>query len=390
MRPWMGALAATAAIAMLPAATALAADGDPSVVEFKLPDKATAQKLIDQGFDLADGVDQSHPGFVQATIVVTPEQQAQLEAMGYPAVNTIQTPADVDALRADRQAAIDAENAAKEALKDAAASGKSKKAAVGTVRAQRADYWEDAGGRWLSVEGTTTEAKVTAPRTYSGPQLVASWYAADGTQVGSGNLQPYLDTDVTPVAPYLYHVTRFRLGDASTVGTPMPAFIRIAAPNGDVAQLDVKKWVGNGAPQYPQGFQQDFNTHYVDPQEGYRRITDLAALNQDIAQVYELPNKTPGYQRKAQTVVGISTLYTGQTTTPSAAEQATAVVVTSNAWGHEGGNDINIRLVNPSGSDEPLQVGVNGMAIRVYLATDGTGAVTSTAADVVNAINDSP
>ena len=174
---------------------------------------------------------------------------------------------------------------------------------MGTVRAQRADYWEDAGGRWLSVEGTTTQASVTNPcpvvnnRTqcsYTGPQLVASWHDGQGRQLGSGNLQAYLDTDVTPVAPYLYHVTRFRLGDATTVGTPMPSFIRIAAPNGDVAQLAVKKWVGNGAPQYSAGFIQDFNTHYVDPQEGYATMESLAAQYRDVSQVYDLPNKTHG------------------------------------------------------------------------------------------------
>src|SRR3954447_21485284 len=390
MRPWMGALAATAAIALLPA-SALAADGDPSVIEVKLPDKAAAQHLIDLGFDLGDGLDQSNPNFVKATVVVTPDEQAQLTAMGYPTVDTIQTPADVDALRADRQATIDAENAAKEALKDAGASGKSKSATVGTVRAQRADYWEDAGGRWLSVEGTTTEAKVTAPRTYSGPQLVASWYDAQGNQIGSGNLQPYLDTDVTPVAPYLYHVSRYRLGDASTIGTPMPAFIRIAAPNGDVAQLDVKKWVGNGAPQYSQGFLQDFMTHYVDPQESYKLMSDLAAQYPNIAQVYDMPNKTAGYQRKAQAVLGLKTAYTNATGSigqvppltqnnpplpapnpgESAAErQAQAVVVTSNAWGQDGGNNVGIRLVNPGAAGEPLFVGVNGSMIRVNLATD--------------------
>src|SRR4051812_25273209 len=314
MRPWMGALAATAAIAMLPAATALAADGDPSVIEFKLPDKATAQKLIDRGFDLADGIDQSHPGFVQATIVVTPEQKAQLEALGYPAVHTIQTPADVDALRADRQATLEAEKAANEALSNAASSGKSKSAAVGTVRAQRADYWEDAGGRWLSVEGTTTTATVTPPRTYKGDTLTAAWYDAQGNQIGSGNLQPYLDTDVSPVAPYLYHVTRYRLGDATTIGTPMPAFVRIASvEHGDVAQIDVKKWVGNGAPQYAAGFLQDFMTHYVDPQESYKLMSDLAAQYPNIAQVYDLPNKTNGYQRKSQAVLGLKTPYTNAT-----------------------------------------------------------------------------
>ena len=140
MRPWMGALAATAAIAPMPA-SALADDGQ-SVYEFKLPDKATADQLINLGFDLGDGLDQSQPGFVKATIVATDAEKAQLEAMGYPAVDTIQTPADVAALRADRQATIDAENAAKDAIDGA---GKSTKSAVGTVRAQHADYWEDAG-----------------------------------------------------------------------------------------------------------------------------------------------------------------------------------------------------------------------------------------------------
>src|SRR3954471_10419984 len=195
MRRWMGAIAATAAIALLPA-SARAEDGQ-SVYEFKLPNKATADQLVKLGFDLGDGLDQSQPGFVKATIVATASEKAQLEAMGYPAVATIQTPADVDALRAARQATIDDENAAKDALEGA---GKRTKSAVGTVRAQHADYWEDAGGRWLSIEGTTTQASVTPPRTYSGPALVASWYDAAGTQVGTGNLTAYLDTDVTPVA----------------------------------------------------------------------------------------------------------------------------------------------------------------------------------------------
>ena len=126
----------------------------------------------------------------------------------------------------------------------------------------------------------------------------------------------------------------------------MPAFIRIAAPNGDVAQLAVKKWVGNGAPQYAAGFQKDFITHYVDPQEGYAKITSLATEFSNIAKVSDLPNKTAGYQRKAQTVLGIATPYTGSTTTPATADQARAVVLTSNAWGQDGGNDMTAQIVN--------------------------------------------
>src|SRR3954453_12629151 len=104
MRPWMGALAAVAAIALLPTASALAADGDPSVIEVKLPNKAAGQHLIDLGFDLGDGLDQSNADYVKATVVVTPDEQDQLTAMGYPTLDTIETAQDVDSLRSERQA----------------------------------------------------------------------------------------------------------------------------------------------------------------------------------------------------------------------------------------------------------------------------------------------
>ena len=187
--------------------------------------------------------------------------------MGYPAVDTIMTPADADALRAERNATIAAENAAKDALNGAAAKQEQERCRGHGPRPARGLL----GGRrrTLALDRRHDDAgHGHRARSYTGPQLVASWYDANGTQIGSGNLSALLDPDVTPRA-YLYHVTKYRLGDASTIGTPMPAFIRIAAPNGDVAELAVKKWVGNGAPQYAAGFQQDFNTHYVDPQEGY-------------------------------------------------------------------------------------------------------------------------
>ena len=43
--------------------------------------------------------------------------------------------------------------------------------------------------------------------------------------------------------------------------------------------------------------------------------------------------------------------------------------------------------MNPNANGEPLLVSANGMSIRVYLATDASGAITSTAKDVVDAIN---
>ena len=68
-----------------------------------------------------------------------------------------------------------------------------------------------------------------------------------------------------------------------------------------------------------------------------------------------LPNKTNGYQRKAQATIG--------STTGTAAQSA--VVVSSAAWGHEGGNGITVEMVNRPGADLPLAVEViDGKAVQ--------------------------
>lgn len=63
------------------------------------------------------------------------------------------------------------------------------------------------------------------------------------------------------------------------------------------------------------------------------------------------------------------------------------VVVESLAWGHEGGNDLSIELVDPGSSNSPLAVALMGTSVRVSLGTDASGALSSTAADVVAALN---
>jgi hypothetical protein len=69
---------------------------------------------------------------------------------------------------------------------------------------------------------------------------------------------------------------------------------------------------------------------------------------------------------------------------------ASRVVLTSRAWGHEGGNDIKAQFVNPGAANSPLSVSVLGNEIMVSLATDGSGALSSTATQVVAAINAHP
>ena len=71
----------------------------------------------------------------------------------------------------------------------------------------------------------------------------------------------------------------------------------------------------------------------------------------------------------------------------SATVGAQAVILTSRAWGHEGGNDLTAEFVNPLVANSPLTVSFTGNDLRVSLATDATGALTSTAAQVAAAIN---
>lgn len=54
------------------------------------------------------------------------------------------------------------------------------------------------------------------------------------------------------------------------------------------------------------------------------------------------------------------------------------------------GNDISIAYVNPGANDAALSVSVSGKAITVSLATGGAGAITSTAAQVLAAIEALP
>jgi hypothetical protein len=66
------------------------------------------------------------------------------------------------------------------------------------------------------------------------------------------------------------------------------------------------------------------------------------------------------------------------------------VILTSRAWGHEGGNNLTAEFVNPGVPNSPLTVTMPGNDQRVSLATSATGALTSTAAQVAAAINANP
>ena len=123
----------------------------------------------------------------------------------------------------------------------------------------------------------------------------------------------------------------------------------------------------------------------MDPTEVYNRFDQLAAEFPNISELITLPNKTNGYQRRAQATMAGATGVRQHAV--RAAQQQSAVVLTSRDWGHEGGNDITAEFVNPGVPNAPLTVTMVGNDLTVRLATNATGALSSTAAQVVAAIN---
>ena len=72
---------------------------------------------------------------------------------------------------------------------------------------------------------------------------------------------------------------------------------------------------------------------------------------------------------------------------PQRGQRAPTVVLRTKAWGHEGGNDYSAQLVNPNANNAPLTVSLTDKKLTVSLATNATGAITSTAAQVIAAVN---
>jgi hypothetical protein len=364
-----------------------------AVVEVLLDDPSDIEALEHSGVDV-DMVLDDDAGLV-AHAVVTPSEQSALEAAGFTLGATLYSEADWQDRLEEREALLaageaglasgpapattDWMEAAGEAFAaplaldtepvDVTASGDG----VSTLQTDdvmilRADYYEgrigNSGlGQWVYVEAKTSDGQA------QNFQLQVQRDSGPGTEIGSGGTQNL--GRFTDAGQYMYH-----RGQSSV--SLRPDYVRVTSPNGGIAVAKVRDWLplpedddDDDAP-----FFVDFVDSYQTPTELYARIHELADAYPDIAEIIELPYKTNGYRRNAQLTHGSAT--------------SNAVVVSSHAWGHEGGNDITIDFVNPGASDQPLTVGVDGDAITVSLATSGTGGLTSTAAQVVAAINGDP
>ncbi|WGX98994.1 M14 family zinc carboxypeptidase [Nocardioides sp. L-11A] len=339
------------------------ADETPRVVEIVVPGTAELDRLVATGVDLDHGVHQEPDGLA-VRAVVTPGEIRQLEALGFEVGETLMSAKDSQAAVQGRDATIAANQQAADAF-DAEATDPD----VSDVKILRADYYTSFGTPVLSVEAQVANGG-------SLPTLTVERDSGPGTAFGSGgsqNLAPFNDAGV-----YMYH-----MGASSSGLTTRPDRVRITSPSGDTAIAKVADWLptadGEEDPFKGPGYQEDFIQSYLDPTQLYDRIKQLADTYPDLAEIVELPYKTNGYRRLAQALVGPTA------NNPTAISQRFGV--DSKAWGHQGGNGITVEVADPGAPDSPLSVHVVGKAIKVSAATDGTGALTSTAAQIVAAIN---
>ena len=278
-----------------------------SLVEVTLPNKAAAIRL--QLADDTYSIDfndhylrQNANGTVTVTVFGTAEELAEFAAAGFDLGTTIEGPETWRDRLADRQADVKAE-----AKADAAALGET----IGTTSHEdeivvlRVDYFENYAGRFLSVEAKDRLGGATPTgSTYTGPALSLSWNTGEGTPISSTPrvMNVNIDPDTTPDT-YIEHRELVRIGDAGTSSPPRPTMIRIGSETGASIEAPVQVWLGGGLPPMKKKFMSDFTTRYMDPTEVYARFDELAAEFPNLAEMITLPNKTNGYQRRAQALM---------------------------------------------------------------------------------------
>lgn len=356
---------------------------DEALVEFRLPNLEAIEQLIALNADLTEYLRMNEDGSVIVHAIVTPSERALYESLGFAAGMTIEDRATWEAAKAEREAAIEAEQRAKALAEEGTIAALEELgprimgfAPTPEVLIMRVDYFTNYAGRFLAVA-----ARTSLGLPVGGPTLAMAWKEADGEYGTAMTMSKYTDAGV-----YMYHRVLVRVGAAGTT-TPVPAMVRVASSEGGVAEAPVNEWVGGGLPPLPPGYMKGFFTHYMDPVEIYQYINQLAADFPDLAEIVNLPHLTNGYQRKAMAVMAGTTAIGSN---PSSALRPGSVILFSRAWGHEGGNDVQAEFLNPGVPDSSLAISVSDSRITVNLGTDSTGALISTAAQVVEAINSDP
>ena len=359
-------------------------DPGKTLMEVKVPSQGLYERLS-SSYDFVEAMQRNGDGSVSTDVLVNAAERAALRAQGVVFVRSLESRATTNQRVAELETAQ-----AREARAQRLAERGASNAAIplpGEVTIQRAYTFTNYAGRFLYVEAHTKNATPITPAGVEGSPTMALSYAGDDGVFGAASNMPIFrdnENGATPqVNTYMYHRHLVR------VTTVEPKRVRVASSDGGVDEAAVTEWVGSTLPPHVGGYLRGFFTSYMDPTQITDRFVALAAEFPNLAEIVDLPNLTHGYRRHAQTVMGVplGAPYAGQVGNFNAAAAQQAVILESLADGDEGGNDLFATFNNPGAANAPLTVTMTGNELVVSLATNATGALSSTAAQVVDAIN---
>ena len=380
---------ATVALLFAAHGSALASDELPEA------DSALVQVFVDgdtdiaalsERYDVTEYKQVEDDGSILLAVDTDADERAQLRAEGFRIGATIEDAASRAAVAEERDAQRELETLAADYAENGVPKRKSVVAPPGETVIQRANKFTNYAGTFLYVEAHNKATGISGNTTQFGPSLALSYAGADGVYGTATNMARLIDTMTTPDT-YQYHRLLIRLTGADAQIPVAQMTVRVASSSTEVDTSKVTEWPGGSLPPHVAGYQTGFFSRYMDPTEVRAQMDRLTTEFPNLVTSVNLPHLSPGYQRKAQTVVGAwagagtanspFVPFTNQTGSLAAAEAPRAIVLSSKAWGHEGGNGITAQLVSGSA----LAVEVTGRAIKVTLAP------TTTAAQAIAAIN---
>jgi hypothetical protein len=331
-------------------------DEQPRIVRLRVPDTTTIKALESAGFDITHDISAAENGTFEVEAILLPSQERDLP----PEVTVLdREPApSLDELQEDFFGNVEVQAGEAGAAARASEGGDRSAPPVaeeGAVRILRTDWFSNYAGLFLSIEA----------RSANGPDdtLTVTFDDAAGGTV-SIEMDAFIDAD-----QYMYH----RFDSPRPIDT-VPETVTVTSADGTSATAPTREWartVGDGFDEdYEAGF---VNAGYMDAVQTTQRIEDLAAEFPRLTEIIDLPYDTNGYRREAQAFLGTLT--------------SNAFYLITKAYGHEGGNDYVLDVTDPGAPDAALEVAFDGTTISVSPATDATGAITTTAAEVVAALN---
>jgi hypothetical protein len=339
--------ASPAGITLAPNASAL--------LRLSVPNAATLESLVEHGYDLTGVVRPDGSSYLVDAVVTGTELQG-LRADGITATQVIERQGDG---QARYQASVRAEQARvaaglKPHLRTNATTGDVTTVNTDTLHFLQAYWWTSSGQTFVGTQVATTATDDPDV------QITVTWRTKDGRS-GSYPLQRFVDDN-----EYQYHFANPQ---------PVPAKpVQLTATSslGGTTTATPALWPNSTPPATPNKYQKDFITSYMTPEDVRDRIARLARQYPKLVDVINLPNQTQGYRRTAVTDLGPTN---------------DAVIVESVQFGDEGMNGVQVRSVDPGAANQPLSVSYANRVLTVSLATDATGAITSTTDDVAAAIS---